>query len=380
MMNANLRQKLVPIITRRKKPSESMQNLSSIKAAFHNEQLEPCQKDMFERTREFLAKKLPLQCKLDSYLNETVESIRCSKRIDILLPSKLGHLFESYLVAANSRQAKLKTFPIEVAKLNLVTKIVLAKNRDLNKWLANLCNVIDQLKDCSIRYSKIVQEFQRRTRRRVLLLMQCLFGSLCLITRHSLTSKKDAEAVDSEILAHLLESLNDLQVLTNAQKKYLIAQYQKICWLSGIRPNGKVLSMTQEKKTNLSKIEPRDGLSDCDEDKFDVDESAVDDDSVEIILTDEWYECIEQELVELKEKMILMIADGELCVEKSFSRRSPCAELTDREVCIMCRKDRRGVLFMPCTHFLTCQDCANLLDECLICKEQISESIIIYWS
>ena len=46
-------------------------------------------------------------------------------------------------------------------------------------------------------------------------------------------------------------------------------------------------------------------------------------------------------------------------------------ELDRIQKCVICFDDERQVVFLPCSHFLVCENCADLLRECPVCKEPI---------
>lgn len=43
--------------------------------------------------------------------------------------------------------------------------------------------------------------------------------------------------------------------------------------------------------------------------------------------------------------------------------------------CAVCFGEQKSVLFMPCQHLVTCVDCATKIDQCPMCREQISGRI-----
>nr|CAG4712096.1 unnamed protein product [Naegleria fowleri] len=56
-------------------------------------------------------------------------------------------------------------------------------------------------------------------------------------------------------------------------------------------------------------------------------------------------------------------------------------EREDRDKsCAICMGNVRQVVFMPCKHFLSCEDCAQNVEHCPICRHVISKRIKIYLS
>ena len=50
-------------------------------------------------------------------------------------------------------------------------------------------------------------------------------------------------------------------------------------------------------------------------------------------------------------------------------------ELEDIRCCVACQDAPRGVLLRPCSHMCLCNDCADGLNECPICREPITERL-----
>jgi ribosomal protein S27E len=47
--------------------------------------------------------------------------------------------------------------------------------------------------------------------------------------------------------------------------------------------------------------------------------------------------------------------------------------------CRRCRKERIQILFLPCRHLVTCERCAEIIDDCLICGETILGTVKTYF-
>jgi len=48
--------------------------------------------------------------------------------------------------------------------------------------------------------------------------------------------------------------------------------------------------------------------------------------------------------------------------------------------CIICMKDLKKVVFLPCCHFLTCPGCSKKVSKCPMCNRMIDKCQKIYWS
>jgi len=51
----------------------------------------------------------------------------------------------------------------------------------------------------------------------------------------------------------------------------------------------------------------------------------------------------------------------------------------DKENCLICMERTREIVFLPCSHFLTCPLCAPKLSSCPICNKKLEKHLKIYW-
>ncbi|WAR24851.1 BIRC2-like protein [Mya arenaria] len=72
---------------------------------------------------------------------------------------------------------------------------------------------------------------------------------------------------------------------------------------------------------------------------------------------------------------------------KYFSRRKRVAvarlraeneNLRRSMTCIICKKREAVVLFRPCSHLVTCENCASTFDKCPVCRREIETTIRIH--
>ncbi len=54
--------------------------------------------------------------------------------------------------------------------------------------------------------------------------------------------------------------------------------------------------------------------------------------------------------------------------------------LKDSQLCKICMDEEMQVLFMPCNHFVTCEECAKVVKQCPICREDILNTIRVFKS
>ncbi|KAG0432527.1 hypothetical protein HPB47_020757 [Ixodes persulcatus] len=77
----------------------------------------------------------------------------------------------------------------------------------------------------------------------------------------------------------------------------------------------------------------------------------------------------EKRQIEEALKVVTTIKKEEIQVDEK-----PTQKQVDNS-CAVCLGDQKSVLFMPCQHLVTCVDCATKVDQCPMCREQISARI-----
>lgn len=77
----------------------------------------------------------------------------------------------------------------------------------------------------------------------------------------------------------------------------------------------------------------------------------------------------ERRQIEEALKVVTTIKKEEIQVDEK-----PTQKQVDNS-CAVCLGDQKSVLFMPCQHLVTCVDCATKVDQCPMCREQISARI-----
>ena len=55
-------------------------------------------------------------------------------------------------------------------------------------------------------------------------------------------------------------------------------------------------------------------------------------------------------------------------------------ENESRNLCIICMNKERSMVYLPCSHLLTCSVCSPLSKQCPLCVQIITQTLKIYWS
>ena len=297
---------------------------------------------------------------------------------------------------------KSESLTLEAAKRELLDNISNAISNDFNIWLRNLGSIIDELKSDDLRYKLLLEEMKKKSHRRIAKLLHFFFGSISTILHRSLTSCRE---LDLHSFYHLMNHFHDLATFTRAQRKSIIKQYETYCDRKQIKMNklfaARILetgyfarqrALSTEEDQNIPEKTTTELEESCSHnyDDNDIDEVEVDDDTKIYALSDEWFDSFIEELdnirkgkIEEEEKaartLLNRIKDLNL-PEKKFTGRVLESGLTDREACVICMQKMRVYLYMPCKHFLTCQDCTNFCNECPVCLLPICERLPLYWS
>ena len=49
---------------------------------------------------------------------------------------------------------------------------------------------------------------------------------------------------------------------------------------------------------------------------------------------------------------------------------------SSRRLCVTCEARRPVVLFLPCSHVITCVTCADVMEQCALCHKSILGTIV----
>ena len=51
----------------------------------------------------------------------------------------------------------------------------------------------------------------------------------------------------------------------------------------------------------------------------------------------------------------------------------------DSKLCKICLSEEIKVVFLPCGHLVCCEQCANRVSHCPICRKYINGTVKAYW-
>ena len=51
---------------------------------------------------------------------------------------------------------------------------------------------------------------------------------------------------------------------------------------------------------------------------------------------------------------------------------------TEERECVICKQNKKDVLFLPCRHLCTCRSCADKIDDCPLCRTEIAADVDVY--
>jgi hypothetical protein len=85
----------------------------------------------------------------------------------------------------------------------------------------------------------------------------------------------------------------------------------------------------------------------------------------------------------LKYQEVVEISDDEFSSVQLNSYSSAFSlkeEFENQQMCKVCLDSPKCILSMPCNHVVMCEECANQVSKCPICREDIVSTIKIYSS
>lgn len=59
--------------------------------------------------------------------------------------------------------------------------------------------------------------------------------------------------------------------------------------------------------------------------------------------------------------------DSKNCVNSKFYK-----EILSSEKCVICIRNKKSIIFIPCGHFISCKDCAFKIKDCAVCRCKIT--------
>lgn len=287
------------------------------------------------------------------------------------------------------------SLPLKIAKKEMLDKVVNAAHKDYNIWLSSLADEISKMKFDGLKYKTLIEEMKKKSHREISLLLNNIFGSVSMILRQSIQNQGEYKDLDLNTFFYLMNILYDMKTFTKAQRKSVIKQYEAYCGLKELKVNqlfvDRILERGFFESQKSEPVDEKKGLEIAisngeNGDAKDIDVSEVDDDTKEFSLTDAWFENFKKEMEALKDPVLMDSKESiskakELNLkEKQFTGQVLESGLTDREACVVCMQKMRAFLFMPCKHFLTCQDCTNAYKECPVCDKLITQRVLLYWS
>ena len=77
-----------------------------------------------------------------------------------------------------------------------------------------------------------------------------------------------------------------------------------------------------------------------------------------------------------RENTVLATIDQRIDKEEAPIGKS--AGETEKYLCIICMASNRKVVFMPCSHFVTCKSCSESCDDCPVCRNILMGKLEVF--
>lgn len=87
-------------------------------------------------------------------------------------------------------------------------------------------------------------------------------------------------------------------------------------------------------------------------------------------------------LLDKKELILMLQEQFRTKTPKSTAKKAlnEIFDYSDMVLCVICQEHLRKILFNPCKHFITCENCASKCSICPVCRGKIVEKSAIYWT
>ncbi len=73
-------------------------------------------------------------------------------------------------------------------------------------------------------------------------------------------------------------------------------------------------------------------------------------------------------LCEIKRQLFLKVSNLEAEVNRA----------SGHHFCIICQERNASTVCLPCRHLVLCEDCAQRIEDCPMCRSEIEEILIVY--
>ena len=269
-----------------------------------------------------------------------------------------------------------KALPFSAEEKELLDSILHTYNKDYNKWLHSLVDIVSKLKSEKKKYQNLLRELPRKTNREIIAFSSSVFGSIRLILHQASLNKGEYKELDINSFFYLMNKLYDSQMFTLPQRKSIIKQYENYCELKTLKINKLFGDVILERGLNRNEE-----LQNNEESSGAMPTNDVD--PTQFCLTDEWLEDFRKSIEARAQPEVNRTEENgatQNIKEKKFSGQVLKSGLTSREACVRCFEKRRAFLFLPCNHFLVCQDCSILYKKCPTCDKIIHDKVLLFWS
>ena len=161
---------------------------------------------------------------------------------------------------------------------------------------------------------------------------------------------------------------------TKADEARPLLEYLK---KNSIAPSFVVSVEDPRKKTNLQKPEIEKEMKNGKDVQIAI-SLGFDEKKIEYVLSKQ-YEKHGKNFTYLHDLLNKLLDTSEIKIpSKQIKITQVCKQLIEDAQCVVCCKEDRCVLFMPCGHLSCCGSCSQLRANCAICQEQICRKIKTY--
>lgn len=275
---------------------------------------------------------------------------------------------------ASSRNDEEMTLPLVGARLDIMSRIEGIKPIDYNARLVSLSNVVGLLAKHSKKYCLLLTELKsQKPPSTIINFKDSICDAVITVFRyHELQGMQGGdqhEEIDLKLFISAASSLRDLNVFNLEHREKIIAKYKAYCFKESKEVDEQFVKNFLEKRPE---------------------------DSIESKPSPEKLALKAKASLQLVQKSNQLLPPPTLSTVKEESKKNESLfegmkikstgfqpidlTLTDREACVVCMANLRGVLYMPCRHFVACKNCSNIFQECPICTTKITNKINVFWS
>ncbi len=274
------------------------------------------------------------------------------------------------------------TLPLIGARLDIMSRIDIVKPLDYNERLVSLETVLGLLANHPRKYNFLLTELKsQKVSSTIQSFKEKIYETVIAVFKHHEISIGKLGDIDLNMFISTASGLRDLNLFNLEQREKIIERYRAYCVKSSKEVDDQFVHKFLEKRIDDSiEGKPLNTVGVKKSSRAIVSQATIvqsGNKSTQLLPPPSLLHVTG--MLKEESKKSDSIFEGMKVKGKTYQTMD-LLTLTDREACVICMANIRGVLFMPCRHFVTCKGCSSIFQECPICTTKLTNKINVFWS